>query len=74
MKTNFESQLQLLNLRGKLAETEVQKIASLNAELFGHTNAKQKIKHVAQLKEDNVNLKKVMIDNEECAYSYTAAR
>lgn len=61
MKTNFESQLQLLSMRGKLNETEVKKIGDLNAELFGHSNARQKIKHVAQLKEENVNLKTVIL-------------
>ncbi|KAJ3012534.1 hypothetical protein HKX48_006214 [Thoreauomyces humboldtii] len=43
--------------RGQIKETEVRKLGELNAELFGHANTRQKIKHVAQLKEENVNLK-----------------
>lgn len=58
MKENFESQLQMLTMRGKLNDSEVKKLGELNAELFGHSNNRQKIKHVAQLKEENVNLKK----------------
>ncbi len=59
-KENFEGQLSLLEQRGKLQSSEIKKISDLNAELFGHSNNRQKIKHVAQLKEENVNLKEVM--------------
>jgi hypothetical protein len=59
-KMNFESQLQLLQERGKLQSSEIKKISELNAELFGHSNSRQKIKHVAQLKEENVHLKEVI--------------
>jgi hypothetical protein len=58
-KLNFESQLQLLEERGKLQSSEIKKISELNAELFGHSNSRQKIRHVAQLKEENVHLKEV---------------
>lgn len=59
MQESYDSQLALLKMRGQLKEEEVKKLGDLNAELFGHANQKQKIKHVAQLKEENLNLKKV---------------
>ena len=58
-KENFDMQLQLLEQRGKLQASEIKKIGDLNAELFGHSNTRQKIKHVAQLKEENVSLREV---------------
>lgn len=58
-EAKFNSQLQLLKDRGSLNESEVKKIAELNAELFGHNNSKQKIKHVALIKEENVKLRTV---------------
>ena len=61
MQSEFETQLQLLNQRGQLNQTELKKIGELNAEIFGHTNNRQKIKYVAQLKEENVALKKVRL-------------
>ncbi|KAI8918561.1 hypothetical protein DFJ77DRAFT_456075 [Powellomyces hirtus] len=57
MEDNYQLQLDLLQNRGIIKESEVKKLGELNAELFGHANAKQKIKHVAQLKEENVKLK-----------------
>jgi phosphoenolpyruvate carboxylase len=59
MQQEYETQLQLLNQRGKLNQNEIKKLGELNAELFGHTNNRQKIKYVAQLKEENIILKKV---------------
>ncbi|KAJ3340703.1 hypothetical protein HDU91_000810, partial [Kappamyces sp. JEL0680] len=56
-KENFDMQLHLLEQRGKLQASEIKKIGDLNAELFGHSNTRQKIKHVAQLKEENVTLR-----------------
>ncbi|KAJ3032963.1 hypothetical protein HDV00_006888 [Rhizophlyctis rosea] len=55
---SYASQLELLKMRGALKEDEVKKLGELNAELFGHANQKQKIRHVADLKEENLNLKK----------------
>ncbi|KNC97441.1 uncharacterized protein SPPG_07362 [Spizellomyces punctatus DAOM BR117] len=57
MEASHQSQLDLLKTRGQLKENEVKKLGELNAELFGHANTKQKIRHVAQLKEENVKLK-----------------
>ena len=62
-KANFDIQLNLLSERGKLHESEAKKISELNAELFGHSNTKQKIKHMAHLKEENIGLKEVYIIN-----------
>lgn len=59
-KENFDIQLQLLEQRGKLQSSEIKKIGDLNAELFGHSNTRQKIKHVAQLKEENMLLREVL--------------
>jgi hypothetical protein len=60
MQQEFESQLQTLAQRGKLNQHEIKKLGELNAELFGHSNNRQKIKYVAQLKEENIVLKKVI--------------
>lgn len=59
VEVSHQAQLDLLKQRGQLKEDEVKKLADLNAELFGHVNTKQKIKHVAQLKAENVKLKQV---------------
>ncbi len=61
MQNEFENQLQLLNQRGQLSSSEMKKIGDMNADLFGHSNNRQKIKYVAQLKEENVALKKVTL-------------
>jgi isocitrate/isopropylmalate dehydrogenase len=66
-KENFDLQLQLLEQRGKLQKSEIKKIGDLNAELFGHSNTRQKIKHVAQLKEENMTLREVF-------YSFNLAK
>jgi isocitrate/isopropylmalate dehydrogenase len=60
-EARFNSQLKILQDRGTLNETEVKKIGDMNALLFGHTNSKQKIKHVAQIKEENVKLRTVLL-------------
>ena len=61
MQNEFENQLQLLNQRGQLSNSEMKKIGDMNADLFGHSNNRQKIKYVSQLKEENVALKKVTL-------------
>lgn len=70
MQSEFENQLQLLNQRGQLSSSEMKKIGDMNADLFGHSNNRQKIKYVAQLKEENVALKKVILIcwPQTCAY------
>ena len=60
-KENFDAQLLILEQRGQLHSSEIKKIGDLNADLFGHSNTRQKIKHVAQLKEENVSLKAVFL-------------
>eukprot|EP01135_Chromosphaera_perkinsii_P008464 Nk52_evm32s1360 gene=Nk52_evmTU32s1360 len=44
--------------QNNLAVEEVERLNSLNAKLLGHSNTKQKIKYVARLKEENLELKK----------------
>ena len=58
MQDDFESKLQLLSQRGVLNQNEMKKITDLNAEIFGHSNNRQKIRYVAQLKDENLALKK----------------
>lgn len=58
-KATFGEELDMLVARGAMEESEVVKIGALNAELFGHTNTRQKIKHVARLKEENICLREV---------------
>ena len=61
MEESFASSLELLKRRGALNDEETKKIAELNADLFGHVNNRQKIKHLAQIKEENIELKKVSL-------------
>jgi hypothetical protein len=56
-KQFYDQQLFSLEQRGKLQKSEIEKITELNAEIFGHANSRQKIKHVANLKAENVGLK-----------------
>lgn len=58
-KENFGSQLSKLEARGMLSVAEQAKIAAMNAELFGHSNGKQKIKHIEKIKTDNLALQMV---------------
>ncbi|KAH6602121.1 hypothetical protein BASA61_001438 [Batrachochytrium salamandrivorans] len=57
MQASFDASLKMLQVRGQLNEAESKKISELNAELFGHANSRQKIKHVSQLKAENMKLK-----------------
>lgn len=43
----------------QVATTELMKLSDEQSEILGHHNSKQKIRHVSQLKEENINLKKV---------------
>lgn len=45
--------------RSNYAQAEMDRLASQYAKLLGHQNQKQKIHHVAKIKEENINLKKV---------------
>ncbi|KAK6094191.1 hypothetical protein MT418_005268 [Batrachochytrium dendrobatidis] len=57
MQASFDASLKMLQVRGSLNEAETKKIGELNAELFGHANNLQKIKHLSQIKEENIKLK-----------------
>lgn len=45
--------------QGALNNSEMEKISHLNAELAGHSNSRQKIKYVSNIKQENLALKKV---------------
>ena len=48
-----------MEAKDKIASEELEKVADLNGEVYGHHNAKQKIKHVHQIKSENVTLRQV---------------
>ncbi|XP_078327011.1 uncharacterized protein LOC111125101 isoform X1 [Crassostrea virginica] len=54
----FELEKQALLGRSNHAQAEMDKLANQYAKLLGHQNQKQKIHHVAKIKEENINLKK----------------
>lgn len=56
----FESERQALATRKEAAEGEVKELAQRYAQVLGHQNHKQKIHHVVKLKEQNLDLKKVL--------------
>nr|CAD7442043.1 unnamed protein product [Timema bartmani] len=53
----FELERHMLETRKMAAEHEVKDLATKYAELLGHQNHKQKIKHMVKLKEHNLELK-----------------
>ena len=55
----FQLEREQLLGRSKNAQSEVEKLSKEYAKLLGHNNQKQKIKHVAKLKEENNDLKLV---------------
>ena len=62
----FKDQLEQFQLEkeqllgaSKNAQSEVEKLSKDYAKLLGHSNQKQKIKHVMKLKEENNELKQV---------------
>lgn len=54
----FELEKQALLGRSNHAQAEMDRLANQYAKLLGHQNQKQKIHHVAKIKEENINLKK----------------
>lgn len=55
--------------RSNYAQAEMDRLASQYAKLLGHQNQKQKIHHVAKIKEENINLKKVWIKDMTQVYT-----
>nr|CAD7394272.1 unnamed protein product [Timema cristinae] len=53
----FELERHMLETRKMAAEHEMKNLATKYAELLGHQNHKQKIKHMVKLKENNLELK-----------------
>ncbi|KAJ3092648.1 hypothetical protein HK102_004887 [Quaeritorhiza haematococci] len=58
LEEKWELKLQLATHQEALSNSELKKAIELNGDLLGHNNARQKIKHIAQLKDENVKLKK----------------
>jgi hyaluronan-mediated motility receptor len=55
----FDAERQALELKKETAEGEMRELGLRYAEILGHQNHKQKIKHVIKLKEQINDLKKV---------------
>ncbi|KAK9718190.1 hypothetical protein K7432_005654 [Basidiobolus ranarum] len=58
IEEQMQLQSQFLAQKHSMAFDELAKISGQNAKLLGHNNSKQKIKHITQLKEENIVLKK----------------
>jgi hypothetical protein len=55
----YTTQAELISSQGALNNLEMEKISNLNAELVGHSNSRQKIKYVSNIKQENLALRKV---------------
>jgi len=55
----YTTQAELISSQGALNSLEMEKISNLNAELVGHSNYRQKIKYVSNIKQENLMLRKV---------------
>jgi hyaluronan-mediated motility receptor len=55
----FDAERQALELKKEAAESEMRELGLRYAEILGHQNHKQKIKHMIKLKEQIYELKKV---------------
>ncbi|ORX89908.1 hypothetical protein K493DRAFT_318338 [Basidiobolus meristosporus CBS 931.73] len=58
IEEQMQLQSQFLAQKHSMAFDELAKLSGQNAKLLGHNNSKQKIKHITQLKEENIVLKK----------------
>ena len=56
---SFAAQRDLLLNENGANQDELNRLADAYAQLLGHQNQKQKIKHVIKLKEENITLKQV---------------
>ncbi|KAJ3058653.1 hypothetical protein HDU98_005260, partial [Podochytrium sp. JEL0797] len=54
---HLKAQVDFLEKNHKSAFSEIGKLASANADLMGHNNPQQKIRHIAKMKEDLVKTK-----------------
>jgi hypothetical protein len=59
IEETLQAQVQFLSENYKQAFEDVKKLSSVNADLLGHQNSQQKIRHVAKLKEELVKAKEV---------------
>lgn len=55
----FDAERQALELQKEVAESEMRELGLRYAEILGHQNHKQKIKHMIKLKDEINELKKV---------------
>ena len=60
-ESRLEKQLQALQAKERVTMDELEKIAAISGDALGHHNPKQKIKHVNQIKSENVTLKQVRL-------------
>jgi hypothetical protein len=59
VEETLQSQVQFLSENYKQAFEDVKTLSTVNADLLGHQNAQQKIRHVAKLKEELMKTKEV---------------
>ena len=59
----LQSQVEFLSKNYSQAFEDVKKLSTVNADLLGHQNAQQKIRHIAKMKEELMKLKQVNIYN-----------
>ncbi|KAJ3396630.1 hypothetical protein HDV05_003139, partial [Chytridiales sp. JEL 0842] len=57
----LQSQVQFLSENYKQAFEDVKKLSTVNADLLGHQNAQQKIRHIAKLKEELMKTKEDLV-------------
>jgi len=65
----ISSQMELLMSRHDLAEAEMSSLASVNAQLLGHANPRQKIKYVDSMKKENLKLKREVLELQSSTHS-----
>ena len=59
LSTLYASQSEIISNQGALTNSEMEKISNLNAEVAGHSNSRQKIRYVSNIKQENLTLKQV---------------
>ncbi len=59
-ESRLEKQMLSLQAKERVATDEIEKIAAISGDALGHNNPKQKIKHVHQIKAENMTLRQVL--------------
>ncbi|KAJ3291623.1 hypothetical protein HDU79_002193 [Rhizoclosmatium sp. JEL0117] len=57
VEAHLKAQVDFLEKNHKAAFSQIQQLASANADLMGHQNAQQKIRHIAKMKEELIKMK-----------------